>query len=48
MGFHPNVIFSSDSQVESPEIPKIRTFNTLEGHNFFFKPLIEVGFEETL
>jgi hypothetical protein len=34
-GLHPNVIFSQDSQVETPEIPKIRTPITVEVHNFY-------------
>jgi hypothetical protein len=41
-GLHPNVILSRDSQVKSPEIPKIGTLTTLETHNFLCKPLIEV------
>jgi hypothetical protein len=41
-GQHPNVVLFRDSQVGSPEIPKIRTFAILEAHNFFCRPLIEV------
>jgi len=42
MGLHPNVILSCDSQVGSPEIFKIETFNILKGHNFLCRPPIEV------
>jgi len=45
-GLHPNVILSRDSQARSLEIPKIRTFTTLEAHNFLCKPSIEVNFKE--
>jgi len=41
-GLHPNVILSRDSQVANFEILKIRTSTTLEAHNFFYKPPIEV------
>ncbi len=44
----PKCHFSWDSQVGSPEIPKIETHATLEAHNFFCKPLIEVRFKEKL
>jgi len=47
-GLHPKVILCRDSQVESPKILKIETLTTLEGHNFFFKPLIEVKVKENL
>jgi hypothetical protein len=40
--------FSRDSQVKSPEIPKIGTFITLEAHNFLCKPLIETRSQEKL
>jgi hypothetical protein len=39
---NPNVILFRNSQVGSPEIPKIETFATLEAHNFLCKPLIKV------
>jgi hypothetical protein len=47
-GLHPNVILFRDSQAESPKIPKIGTFATLEAHNFLCRPLIEVRFKEKL
>ncbi len=47
-GLHPNVIFSQDSQVESPEISKIGTFGTLKSHNFLCTPLIEIRSEAKL
>jgi hypothetical protein len=40
---HPNVILSRDSQVGSPEIPKIETFMTLEVDDFLCKLPIEVN-----
>ncbi len=36
------------SQVMSPEIPEIGTLATLEGHNLFFKPQIEMRFKAKL
>jgi hypothetical protein len=45
---HPNVILFQDSQVGSPEILKIGTPTTLEAHNLFCKPLIEMSFEKKL
>jgi hypothetical protein len=45
---HPIVILSWDSQVGSPEILEIGTLETLEAHNFFYKPSIEVRFKEKL
>ncbi len=47
-GLHPNVILFRDSQVGNPKILKIGTISTLEGHNFFFKPVIEVMLKEKL
>jgi hypothetical protein len=47
-GLHLNVILSRDPQVESPKILEIGTFDTLEGHNFLCKPLIEVRFKAKL
>jgi len=39
---HPNVTLFKDSQVGSPEIPEVGTPVALEGHNFWFKPLVKV------
>jgi hypothetical protein len=36
---------SQDPQVGSLEIFEIKTFGILEGHNFFWKPPIEVRFK---
>jgi hypothetical protein len=41
-------ILSHDSQVGNFEIPKTKTLDNLEGHNFLCKPLIEVRFEAKL
>jgi len=38
-GLHPNVILSQDSQVESLQIPEIKTLATLKAHNNFFEDL---------
>jgi hypothetical protein len=47
-GLHPNVILSRDTQVGSPEIPKIETFATLEAHNFLWRLSIEMKFKAKL
>jgi hypothetical protein len=47
-GQHPNVILSRDSQVGSPEIPKIRTLAILEAHNFVCRLVIEMRYETNL
>jgi len=44
VGIDPNVVLSYDSQVGSPEIPKIGIPTTLKGQNFLCKPPIEVRF----
>jgi hypothetical protein len=40
--------FSSNSQVENQEIPKIGTPDILEAHNFLCRPPIEVRFKTKL
>jgi hypothetical protein len=44
----PKCHFFQDSQLESLKIPKIGTPSTLEGHNFLFRPLIEVRYKVML
>jgi len=47
-GLHQMSFGLRTPQVESFEIPKIEILTTLEGHNFFFRPSIEVRFTENL
>jgi hypothetical protein len=39
---NPNVILSQDSQMGSLKILEIKTPATLEAHNFFYRPPIEM------
>jgi hypothetical protein len=48
MGPTPKCYFVSGLPSWSPEIPKIGTFATLEAHNLFYKPLIEMKFRVKL
>jgi hypothetical protein len=47
-GLPPNIIFSQGSQVKNLKILEIETPKTLETHNVFCRPLIEVTFKENL
>jgi len=48
MGTTPKCHFSRDSQVRSPKIFEIGIPVTLDTHNFFYKPSIEVKSQEKL